>query len=568
MAFWNTYPYTDFHELNLDWVIKKIQEATSASGIFFDDQISLGADNVQDAIVALDNLILQVASQSTKFELIENAIPESYWENGHTYTHLQTVNDPTLTAIIDGVRNDKFIAFKRAAVVGSDNIEKLYLEQVVDEKPADYAHTVFFKNPLTNEGMSLTINGLDDSDNIFVELNPDVSIHNVSTFNGRVGDVNPESGDYASEQIDFTDASFTASNVKDAIIEVNTKIPANIVQSFNGRSDNVSPISGDYDAEQITYDNTQSGLQASDVQAAIDEIIGSVLSAGVASFNGRVGVVNPANHDYDASQIDIDTGTGHNSLPNTLTSVQDFLDWAYPDTVTVTLTLNGAKEDTINIYESGTSQLVGTCIFASGQTSGTCHVSVPNGGGTYDFVSNVAKDPSNLANDYAKTITISDTLTQTLDIFPTGSFYWYGNEFTSITGGWNAVRELNGGTVTKNTNNFFLNCITHPSESSQAYIEPTNITDFSVHTKVTVIINSSAPTASSYPASSRGIIIATGVNQTGTMLGYIRSEVTYLTAIETTLDTSEYNTGYLSLYNFVGVGRPTATAYIYAVIVE
>ena len=26
MPFWNRYPYTNFHELNLDWIIQKIQE--------------------------------------------------------------------------------------------------------------------------------------------------------------------------------------------------------------------------------------------------------------------------------------------------------------------------------------------------------------------------------------------------------------------------------------------------------------------------------------------------------------------------------------------------------------
>ena len=44
------------------------------------------------------------------------------------------------------------------------------------------------------------------------------------------------------------------------------------VASWNGRTNAVLPIAGDYDADMITYDNTVSGLTATDVQAAIDEI--------------------------------------------------------------------------------------------------------------------------------------------------------------------------------------------------------------------------------------------------------------------------------------------------------
>ena len=31
MAFWNKFPYTDFHELNLDWILQRIGLVDKAS---------------------------------------------------------------------------------------------------------------------------------------------------------------------------------------------------------------------------------------------------------------------------------------------------------------------------------------------------------------------------------------------------------------------------------------------------------------------------------------------------------------------------------------------------------
>lgn len=45
------------------------------------------------------------------------------------------------------------------------------------------------------------------------------------------------------------------------------------VYSFNGRTGAVLPATSDYDADQIDYDNTTSGLTATDVQEAIDEVV-------------------------------------------------------------------------------------------------------------------------------------------------------------------------------------------------------------------------------------------------------------------------------------------------------
>ena len=84
-------------------------------------------------------------------------------------------------------------------------------------------------------------------------------------------------------------------------------IPSIPVTSVFNRTGAVAATSGDYDADQVDYDNTTSGLTATDVQAAIDEIANDILTSGVASFNGRTGAVNPASGDYNASLIT--TGT-------------------------------------------------------------------------------------------------------------------------------------------------------------------------------------------------------------------------------------------------------------------
>lgn len=53
-------------------------------------------------------------------------------------------------------------------------------------------------------------------------------------------------------------------------------------------------------ASGVTYDNTFSGLDATNVQEAIDE---SIEIGGVLSFNGRVGVVTPEAGDYTKAQV-------------------------------------------------------------------------------------------------------------------------------------------------------------------------------------------------------------------------------------------------------------------------
>ena len=111
-----------------------------------------------------------------------------------------------------------------------------------------------------------------------------------------------------------------------------------------------------------------------------------------------------ANGADEASRVAFDpTGT---SLPATITNVQDAIAELakLTPTVTVTLTLNGAKNDVITIYDADNA-VAGTCTFTAGETSGTGEIEVPVGGGDFRVVSSVAKDTTTGTYDYEKTVT-------------------------------------------------------------------------------------------------------------------------------------------------------------------
>ena len=90
------------------------------------------------------------------------------------------------------------------------------------------------------------------------------------TIIGAINEINakiPEGGTVEADDVvyDNTQSGLTATDVQAAIDEVNAKIPAG----------------GAVEADDVVYDNTQSGLAATDVQGAIDELA----SSGVAGFS-------------------------------------------------------------------------------------------------------------------------------------------------------------------------------------------------------------------------------------------------------------------------------------------
>lgn len=59
------------------------------------------------------------------------------------------------------------------------------------------------------------------------------------------------------------------------------------VYMFNGRTGAVTPQTSDYDADEIDYSNSTSGLSATDVQGAIDEINGGKISKVTSATNNN-----------------------------------------------------------------------------------------------------------------------------------------------------------------------------------------------------------------------------------------------------------------------------------------
>lgn len=91
------------------------------------------------------------------------------------------------------------------------------------------------------------------------------------------------------------------------------------VDSFNGRTGAVVPQAGDYSADQITYDNTSSGLAATDVQAAIDELAPAIVDGNpntIAFYDAAGDLSSSTNAKLDITTASIAFGTGGTFVSN------------------------------------------------------------------------------------------------------------------------------------------------------------------------------------------------------------------------------------------------------------
>ncbi len=218
------------------------------------------------------------------------------------------------------------------------------------------------------------------------------------------------------------------------------------------------------------------------------------------------------------------------------------------------LTIHGAKEDTITITDSQ-NQTVATCVFDSGKTYGyVSKALLPSG--TYKFTSSVAKDTTNGTSDYEKTITLDGSENE-VDVFPDNCLYWFGNEMLAATGGWYATRQLYGGTVTKNTNNFVLSTV--PSGgTANAYAETTSQYDFTALSTLKILKNNDRAAGAS---GARGAWIHAGVDGAGAELASSDFTTTGLSWTSITIQQVGDNKGYTCCKNWQQSVSASMTVY-------
>lgn len=128
----------------------------------------------------------------------------------------------------------------------------------------------------------------------------------------------------------------------------------------------------------------------------------------------------------------------------------------------VTLTLEGAKEDKITIYDKSWN-VVDYVDFASGSTTATKTIAIKQGGEELIFVSSVAKNTDG-DGQYSKVVEVSGDAT--VKVMPDGALYWYGNEVVAIDA--SSISEISDWTnvhYTSNSNSILLN----PNNSNLYY---------------------------------------------------------------------------------------------------
>lgn len=100
------------------------------------------------------------------------------------------------------------------------------------------------------------------------------------------------------------------------------------------------------------------------------------------------------------------------------------------DTMNVTITIEGAKEDKITIYDKY-GEVVDYVDFATGATSATVTLAIRTGGEKLKFVSSVAKDTTDTTKNYYKWVDVDDETTNVV-LIPNGALLWYDNNVGSM----------------------------------------------------------------------------------------------------------------------------------------
>lgn len=150
------------------------------------------------------------------------------------------------------------------------------------------------------------------------------------------------------------------------------------------------------------------------------------------------------------------------------------------DTITLTLTVHGAKGDNIGIYDENLD-IIGSAIFDADATSKLISIEIhPNK--EYAFISTVAKATDGSTLNYSKSVLL-DKNTTDVYVMPDNALYWYGNECGAE---WvQGATTNNAIAITKNLNNISFVANSGYGYKQLVYNKPINIGDYSKLNSVT-----------------------------------------------------------------------------------
>lgn len=305
---------------------------TQASADLADAGITVEMSDATDAALGYDSALTskfkigetgdlrEVATTTHSQELTNKTINA----NNNTITNLQhgqEVDDPTSDVHGVGIGND---------VVGTGTIQTLE-NKTIDGTSATGNNTVTID--ADNATYDNTTSGLTatDAQAAIDELDSAIDTIQssyVESFNSRTGAVVPAASDYDANQIDFdnTASGLAATEVQGALDEIDsnvdgidtrvTAIESSYVESFNSRTGAVVPAASDYDANQVDYDNTTSGLTATEVQGAIDELKIEIDTKDSFDLNNTASIANNQTTPVDVTGFNVSGANGFTATVN------------------------------------------------------------------------------------------------------------------------------------------------------------------------------------------------------------------------------------------------------------
>ncbi|MCP4975015.1 MAG: hypothetical protein GY931_02525, partial [Maribacter sp.] len=234
------------------------------------------------------------------------------------------------------------------------------------------------------DGAPITFDGTDDQDATEVNLNGPIDVdgdgNDETTVQEAIADLAGIT-ETVTNLVDNLDGTVTYTNEDGTPQTINK---SNLTDNGDGtytfdNGDGV-PItfvgSDDQNANEVIYDNTTSGLTATDVQAAIDEINAAA---------GTVALVDNGDGTYDFTDAG---GTTTTITDTSISTLADNGDGTYTYTDETGATQNIDTNAGSNPYDNTTSGLVATDVQAAideiNVAAGTVAL-VDNGDGTYDF---------------------------------------------------------------------------------------------------------------------------------------------------------------------------------------